>query len=243
MKPVVILQHDLHLGAGSLQACLQQLGVPLQWVRPDKGEVVPKDAREFSGIVLLNSEHSVLDPVHWVRKELALCNDAMTHEIPVLGLGYGAQLLTMAAGAAVRAIHAHSYGWTPSLLTPAARARFNTPSEVEVFNAQAHSIALPSGADCLLVDRRCQNKGFALGNHLAFLCPLELTESGLLGWCSHKGARLAVAKGPEVQNRIAMQRALPERIRQLNGLAHQIFTGWALRLPGAPRPLDASIAA
>src|ERR1700748_715508 len=191
MKPVVILQHDLHMGPGSLQECLQQLGVPLQLVRPDKGEAVPKDARDFSGIVLLNSEHSVLDPVHWVRKELALCNDAMARELPVLGLGYGAQLLTMAAGAAVRPIHAPSYGWTPSLLTPAARARFDAPLDVEVFNAHAHSIELPSGAECLLVDRRCQNKGFALGNHLALLCPLELTAASLVDWCSHKGTKLA----------------------------------------------------
>ena len=243
MKPVVILQHDLHMGPGSLQECLQQLGVPFQLVRPDKGEAVPKNARDFGGIVLLNSEQSVLDPVHWVRTELALCKDAMACEIPILGLGYGAQLLTMAAGAKVHPIHAHSYGWTPSLLTPAARARFDSPPEVEVFNAHAHSLDLPSGAECLLVDRRCQNKGFALGNHLALLNPLELTATGLIGWCSHKGTKLAAAKGPEVQNRIAMQRALTERMRRLNGLAHQIFTGWALQLPGAPRPLDARVAA
>src|SRR5450756_203471 len=100
----------------------------------------------------------------------------------------------MAAGAAVRTIHAPSYGWTPTLLTPAARTRFDASLEVEVFNAHTHSIELPTGAACLLVDRRCQNKGFALGNHLAFLCPLELTAPGLAGWCSHKGTKMATAK-------------------------------------------------
>ncbi len=230
------------MGPGSLLECLQQLDVPLQSIRPDKGQAVPKDASDFSGVVFLGSEHSVLDPVHWVRAELSLCKESLAQEVPVLGLGYGAQLLTMAAGGAVAPIHSPSYGWTPSWLTPQARDWFDAPLRLEIFNAHAHSIALPAGAECLLVDRRCQNKGFALGPNFAFLCPLELTPVSLAGWCARKGTNLALAQGPDVQNRIAMQRALAERMGNLNTLASRIFTRWAKQLPGAPRPVDARLA-
>lgn len=228
---------------GSLQVCLQQLAVPLQLIRPDKGQVVPKDAREFSGIVVLNSEHSVLDPMHWIRTELSLCKESLAHEVPVLGLGFGAQLLTKAAGGVVVPIHSQSYGWTTSWLTPQASARFDAQPRLEIFNAHAHEIELPFGAERLLVDKRCQNKGFALGPHLGLLCPLELTALNLVRWCTIKGTKMAQAQGPDVQNRIAMQRALDERMRNLNVLAARIFTRWAQQLPSAPRPVDARVAA
>ncbi len=231
------------MGPGSLHDCLRQLDVPLRLIRPDKGQVVPKHAQEFSGVVVLGSEHSVLDPVHWVRTELSLCKESLACEVPVLGLGYGAQLLTMAAGGAVAPLHSPSYGWTPSWLAPLARTWFDAPPTLEVFNAHEHSIELPSGAECLLADRRCHNKGFALGLHFGLLCPLELTPVSLVAWCARKGTRLALAQGPEVQNRIAMQRALAERMGHLNALASRIFARWAQQLPGAPRPLDARLAA
>ena len=40
-----------------------------------------------------------------------------------------------------------------------------------------------------------------------------------------------------------MQRALSERMDKLNLLATRVFTRWALQLPGAPRPVDARLAA
>jgi GMP synthase (glutamine-hydrolysing) len=243
MKPVAIFQHEEHMGPGSLLECLQQLAVPLQLIRPDKGQAVPKDAQEFSGIVLLGSERSALDSVHWVRAELSLCKESLAHEVPVLGLGYGAQLLAVAAGGSVAPSNSPSYGWTPSWLTPQASTWFGTPAKLEVFNAHSHSLKLPPHAECILQDMRCQNKGFALGPNLGLLCPVELTTEALVAWCARKGTRLALAVGPDVQNRIAMQRALPERMGKLNALATQVFLRWAQQLPGVPRPVDARLAA
>lgn len=243
MKTVVILQHEDHRDAGSLLLCLQALDIPTQTIRADKGQLVPKDAQEFSGIVVLDSERCALDPVPWLRSELALCKQALTHEVPLLGLGLGAQLLTMAAGGAVKATHSPSYGWTPSWLTPEGSARFAAPVQQELFNASEHSIQLPPGAQCLMFDKRSPNKGYALGPHLALLSPLELSAASLQAWCARKNGRLALAQGPDVQNRVSMLRALPERMARLNALAEQVFGQWAAQLPGAPKPLPARLAA
>jgi GMP synthase (glutamine-hydrolysing) len=231
------------MGPGSLQECLQQLGVPMQSMRIDKGQPVPKDVQEFSGIVVLGSERSALDPVHWVRAELALCKEGLAHEVPVLGLGYGAQLLAVAAGGGVAPSTSPSYGWTPSWLTPQASSWFDVPAGLEIFNTHSHSLNLPPEAEIFLMDRRCQNKGFSLGGHLGLLCPLELTPVALVAWCARKGTKLAQAQGPDVQSRISMQRALRERMGKLSLLAAGIFTRWARQLPSAPRPVDARLAA
>ena len=232
------------MGPGSLHECLQQLDVPLQLIRPGQGQPVPKDPQAFSGIVLLGSERSALDPVQWVRAERSLCKESLAQDVPVLGLGYGAQVLALAAGGSVTPITSPSYGWTLSWLTPQAGAWFNAPTRMEVFNAHEHALELPPEAECFLMDRHCQNKGFSLGqHHMGLLCPVELTPIALAAWCARKGTRLAQAKGPEVQNRISMQRGLPERMGKLNTLAHGIFSRWAQQLPGAPRPADLRLAA
>ncbi|MCR6478176.1 gamma-glutamyl-gamma-aminobutyrate hydrolase family protein [Variovorax sp. ZS18.2.2] len=238
MKPVAILQHEQHMGPGSLHECLQQLAVPLQLIRTDKGQAVPKDAQAFSGIVLLDSERSALDRLNWIRAELSLCKESLAQGVPVLGLGYGAQLLAVAAGGSVAPSNSPSYGWTPSWLTPQAGAWFDVPTRLEIFNAHDHTLELPPEAECFLLDRHCHNKGFTLGQNMGLLCPLGLTPVDLVAWCARKGTKLAQAKGPDVQNRISMQRALPERMGKLNTLAHRIFTRWAQQLPGAPRPVD-----
>lgn len=81
MKPVAILQHENHMGPGSLQDCLSQIGIPMQMFSPVKGEAVPRQASEFSGIVLLGSERSALDAMPWIRAELGLCKDALAHQL------------------------------------------------------------------------------------------------------------------------------------------------------------------
>jgi GMP synthase (glutamine-hydrolysing) len=132
-------------------------------------------------------------------------------------------MLTIATDGRVTPINSPSYGWTPSWLTPEARARFDVPSRLEIFNAHDHSLELPPSAECILLDRRCPNKGFALGPHIGLLCPLELTPVSLARWLALKGTRLASAQGSEVQSRISMQRALAERMTNLNVLASRIF--------------------
>lgn len=243
MNPVAILQHEDHLSPGSLQTCLQQFGIPMQVFRPDQGQAVPKEAKDFSGIVLLGSERCALDPVAWIRTELALCRDALSLEVPVLGLGIGAQMLTMAAGGKVIPCPVPSYGWALTRFTAQANALFGAQAPLELFNAHAHRLELPAGAQNLLYDGRNPSKGYALGPHLALLCPLELTQQGLQAWCARKSSQLSLAKGPDVQSRISMLRALPERMGKLEQLAAKLFSRWALQLPGAPRPVDAKLAA
>ncbi len=231
------------MGPGSLQECLQQLPVPIQLIRIDKGQAVPKDPQEFSGIVLLDSERSALESTQWIRAELGLGKECLARDVSVLGLGYGAQLLAVASGGSVAPITSASYGWTSSWLTPQASSWFDVPAGLEIFNAHSHALDLPPEAESFLMDKRCKNKGFALGSHMGLLGPLELTPEGLLTWCARKGTKMAQAKGPDVQSRISMQRALSERMDKLNLLATRVFARWALQLPGAPRPVDARIAA
>lgn len=230
MKPVAIIQHEEFLGPGSLQTVLQQEGVPLRLIRADQGQVLPEDAREFSGLVLLGSERNLSDNLPWMRAEQRLCSSALAHAVPVLGLAFGAQLLTVAAGGKVLPSTTPSYGWQHSWVTPHLSRLIAPPSELELFNAHAHSLELPPGAERVLFDKRCRNKGFALGPHLALLCHVELDEPSLKIWCERKNTRMSKASGPDVQNRITMLRALPERLRNLRNFSEQITRHWSRQL-------------
>jgi GMP synthase-like glutamine amidotransferase len=93
----VILQHTEHLPAGALGEILEQRRRPVRTVRLWEGEPVPAfSAGGLRGLVVLGS----LRPVDAVARdaERALLGACVEAEVPVLGIGLGAQLLAEATG-------------------------------------------------------------------------------------------------------------------------------------------------
>lgn len=235
MKPVLIIQHEDHLGPGSLLDCLRRHGLPTMLLRPELGQSLPAHARDFAGLVLLGSERQVRDDLPWIHAELRLCASALAHDVPVLGHAFGAQMLATAAGARVLPSPTATVGWNHALLTPEGQTLFRgSPMQVLVFNAHAHTFELPRGARRLMFARRCLNQGFALGPHLALQCHLELTAQGLRDWCGAGGSLLARSQGPAVQNRNEILRDLPQRLQQLSQLAQSVYDPWCRRLLQTP---------
>ena len=69
MRSIAILQHEELQGPGFLEQCLQRQGWNTRVFRLDQGDAVPADSRDFSGIVMLGSDHSVHDPLSWIEAE------------------------------------------------------------------------------------------------------------------------------------------------------------------------------
>lgn len=224
---LAIIQHEEHLGMGFLGELLRRRGLEWTLFRPDRGQALPSAMDGCSGLILLDGERAALDPMPWMQRERALCESALAAQRPVLGLGLGAQVLTLALGGGIRPLSSLSYGWVPSWLTPVGAQRYGGQvAGLEVFNAHGHALDLPTGAQCVLFDKRCANKGYVQGPHLALMSPLHLTPACLQTWCGRKNSRLSTARGPDVQNRVAMLRALPERFRAQQALAERLLSGW-----------------
>lgn len=237
MKPVLIIQHEDHLGPGTLLECLRRHGLPSMLLRPELGQGLPAHAGDFSGVVLLGSERHVRDELPWIHAELRLCASALAHDVPVLGHAFGAQLLATASGARVLPCPTPTVGWSHALLTPEGQALFGgAPLQLLVFNAHAHTFELPRGARRLMFERRCMNLGFALGPHLALQCHLDLRIQSLRDWCALGSGLIGRARGPAVQSRSEILRDLPQRLQQLDTVAQTVYGSWCERLLQRPQP-------
>ena len=229
-KPVAILQHEASQGPGVLLHHLQQQGLEYRLIVPWADDSAPRHARDYSGLIVLGSNHGVNDASPWIAREQRLLEDALAHDVPVLGHCFGAQLLARAMGARVTRNPCPHIGWGRVWATPAGRQQLQLPASLEIFNWHYDSFEIPRGAARTMYGRHCLNKGFVHGRHWAFQGHLEVTPASVRDWCQESGAELVLARGPEVQSQAAILAELPRRSSALRALALQIYAGWTRQL-------------
>lgn len=106
----LVLQHEHN----------ERLGLIGEWAAHRCVELVPlvtahqaaPDPTRFDFVVVLGSRASVYDAsVPWIAVELALIGRAIAHQVPVLGVCFGAQLLAQALGGRVTPLGTRELGW------------------------------------------------------------------------------------------------------------------------------------
>jgi GMP synthase-like glutamine amidotransferase len=111
-KPALIFQHG-RLGPPALVAeWLDERGLP--YVVHHAGDDPPAAPSEFAFVVSLGSQHSAAgsDP-SWVPAEVAALREAVDARVPVLGLCFGGQALSLALGGGVDLLDRPEIGWFP----------------------------------------------------------------------------------------------------------------------------------
>jgi GMP synthase-like glutamine amidotransferase len=74
-------------------------------------ELPPPDPREFSFVATLGSERSASDADGWVPGEIEMLRAAIETDVPVLGLCFGGQALSVALGGGVQKLQTPEVGW------------------------------------------------------------------------------------------------------------------------------------
>jgi GMP synthase-like glutamine amidotransferase len=71
---------------------------------------------------VLGSNHCANEPLPWIDAERCLLQDALAHDVPVLGHCFGAQMLARAMGGRVWRNPCPNIGWSQAWVTPQAQA-------------------------------------------------------------------------------------------------------------------------
>ncbi len=229
MKPVVVFRHARTEGAGYLGTFLEQHGIPWCEVRIDLGEAMPISAQAYSGLVFMGGPMSVNDDLPWIASALALIREAVAHNIPVLGHCLGGQLMSKALGGVVSANPVKEIGWGVVHVTQNDEAKkwFGALESFNSFHWHGETFTLPEGATHLLASAYCQNQAWAMGQHLAFQCHVEMTADMVRVWCETGAEELHASQAsPAVQPAAIMQETLDLHIFFLNKVAKQVYTQW-----------------
>ncbi len=229
MKPVAIFRNVAHEGPGFLATFLHEANIPSVLFDTDDMAGLPSSALDFSGIVLMGGPMSVNDELPWMARVLAIVQQAMAADIPVLGHCLGGQLMAKACAARVSKNTVKEIGWGPATVTDSAVAK-HWFADIECFNAfhwHGETFDLPAGASHLLASAHCQNQAYAMGKHLALQCHIEMTPDMIKSWCDEGQHELLEAKGsPTVQQADGMQENLPLHCFFLQKVARQLYGQW-----------------
>jgi GMP synthase-like glutamine amidotransferase len=111
-KPALIFQHGRLGPPARVAEWLDERGIP--YVVHHAGEGGSLTPTDFSFVVSLGSQHSAAasEPA-WVPAEIAALREAVSDDVPVLGLCFGGQALSLALGGGVDVLDRPEIGWFP----------------------------------------------------------------------------------------------------------------------------------
>ena len=185
MKPVRIFRHVKCEGPGYLGTFLEQQQIPYEVVCIDEGVEVPVDLGAISGLVFMGGGMNVTDPLQWIQDEQSLIRKAIDHEVPVMGICLGAQLMSAAMGGTITHGPGMEIGW--HRVTPVPENKLNDwlkdlPDELVPFHWHADTFSIPQGATSLLYSDCRNNQAFVYKNCIALQFHLEMTVDMVKEW-------------------------------------------------------------
>ena len=232
MKPIYIFRHLEHEGPGYLADFLEQRNLPYKVIRIDKGDAVPENIKDASGLVFMGGSMSVNDPLPWIDQELALIRQAAAADMPVLGHCLGGQLISKALGGKVTANRVKEIGWLDAeqVDNEAAHEWFNgLPKRLLLFHWHGETFTTPQGATRILQSAHCANQAFVMNNIVGLQCHIEMTADMVKEWTRSSPHEIANPSAT-VQSAAQMTDLLNARIRELHKVADILYGRWVCAL-------------
>lgn len=224
----LVLQHVAVEGPGTLAPLLQARGWTLDTVALYTGAPLPDDPRRYQAIIVMGGPMSVHDETEYpfLRAEQVFLTQALTHDVPLLGICLGSQLLAKTLGARVYRNPQKEIGWYTVDLTPAGQEDTlfaGITSPVPVFQWHGDAFDLPRGATLLASSPLCPHQAFRYGERAyGLLCHLEVTPEIIQTWIHTFAAELASLRG--VIDPAQILAAMPQQLAPYRAIGQQCLT-------------------
>jgi len=228
---VCILQHVAPEPPGRIRDALEAHGCSHHTVRIFRDEPVPEPLNA-DGLVVMGGPMGVgdIDKRPHLTQEMALIEQALRADTPVLGICLGSQLLAHALGASVRPGSEKEIGWHEVTLT-------DTATEDPLFQDVAPSFTafhwhgdvfdLPDGAVSLARSAQTAHQAFRYGAHAhGLLFHLEVTPALVDGMTRAFADELAA----EGLDGAAIRAAASDHADSLHAVADTVFGRWSRRI-------------
>ncbi|MES9862464.1 MAG: gamma-glutamyl-gamma-aminobutyrate hydrolase family protein [Candidatus Thiodiazotropha sp. LLP2] len=94
MKPIRIFRHLVCKPPGYLGDYLQQRDIPWEVECVDESHGINPRTDDVSALVFMGAGVSVNDQLSWMDGELTLIRKALQEDLPILGVCFGAQMMS-----------------------------------------------------------------------------------------------------------------------------------------------------
>jgi GMP synthase (glutamine-hydrolysing) len=169
MRKVIVFQHVAHEILGTLNPLLKQQGFRVRYVNFEREPDAEPSLEKYNGLIVLGGYMGVYeaDTYKHIKVEMALIEQALKREIPILGICLGAQMLAHALGAEVRKSPQKEIGWYNVELTAAGKKDSLFESwrpEEKIFQMHGDTFDIPKSAIHLASSKICPSQAFRFGD-------------------------------------------------------------------------------
>ncbi len=188
MKRVLLIQHEAFDPFGTLDPLLKREGIRIRYINFAREPDARPSLDSYDGLILMGGEMAVYEShlYEHIRVEMALVEEALKRDLPVLGICLGSQIIAHVLGARVALHPVKEMGWSKIRLTSAGSVdpvlgHFGT--EEFVFQSHQDSFQIPAGAEHLAESDLCPPQGFRFGKHVyGFQFHLEIDRPTIRHW-------------------------------------------------------------
>jgi GMP synthase-like glutamine amidotransferase len=182
MSVLVLKPHRLSL-AGHIGEALTDRGIELVDHVLSEGGALPSIA-DLDAVIVMGAPWSVYgdEVAPWIDGALEAIREAVAHDVPVLGVCFGAQAFAQAMGGRARPADDHEVGWRTVRTTDPA-----TIPEGPWFMWHGDTFDLPPGATAV-ASTPVGVQAFTMGPHICVQFHPEATPEMIADWLAHSDA-------------------------------------------------------
>ncbi|MGW1552915.1 type 1 glutamine amidotransferase [Streptomyces sp. NPDC002346] len=169
---VLVVEHEDGTGPAQFGERLAEQGLVIDLCRPWAGDTLPRTLDAYDGLLVLGGSMGPHDEEQapWLPQVRKLLRQAVTWDLPTLGICLGMELLTVACGGEVRHAALPEVGLNDLILHQAA---FTDPLFAPLVDQDSwlravqwhweETATLPEGAVPLLTSERCTHQAYRIG--------------------------------------------------------------------------------
>jgi GMP synthase (glutamine-hydrolysing) len=229
MKKLLVLQHVAHELLGTLNPLLKRAGFRIRYVNFARHPDSQPTLNGYDGLIVLGGPMSVNDAgrLAHLTTELRLIEAALRHDIPVLGICLGAQLIAKTLGAEVYPNCQKEIGWYD--VSPTGEANRDAllgqlKSTEKIFQWHGETFDMPASTCHLAYSSLCANQAFRYGTKVyGFQFHLEVDEPMIHRWLRVEENRREISAVAGAEHLDTIYCETPDHIVRLTQIADRVF--------------------
>jgi len=192
MKRLLVIQNARCEHLGTLQSMFENDDFKIDSLIAVDGDNLPNNVDGYNALVILGGPAGVYENHRYLRDEEKLIKDAMSKNMPTLGICLGSQLIASAAGGRVYKGPRKEIGWyTVELTNDGMNDIFKgLKKNTTVFQWHGDTYDLPNGTVTLAKSEHYPVQAFRVGSAVGIQFHLEVSKDMVMDWIEQYRAEL-----------------------------------------------------